>query len=404
MRRVVITGMGIISCIGNDLKSVSKNLRAGKSGITKNQTQSDMGFRSHVSGAPDIDIKDHFEKRDLRFMCNLSGWAALSLRQAITNSELEQQHVCNERTGIIAGSGGIATNVIYNANVTAKEKAIKRIGPFVVPKVMSSSVSATLSTLFKLRGMSYSISSACTTSLHCLGAASEQIAWGNQDIMFAGGSEELEWNMSCLFDAMGAMSSRYNEMPEQASRAFDAERDGFVISGGAGMLVLEEYEHAKKRGATIYGEITGYAATSDGHDMVAPNGEGAERAMRMALKSAGHGVDYINPHATSTPVGDMKESEAMARIFGETKTSPLISATKSMTGHAMGAAGVQEVIYSLLMMRDKFIAPSINIKNLDSALPKLNIVTSLQEIAIKSFMSNSFGFGGTNGSVIIRKV
>jgi 3-oxoacyl-[acyl-carrier-protein] synthase-1 len=395
--------MGIVSCIGNTLDEVSASLQAGRSGITKDEDMVSYGFRSHVSGRPDLDPKEHIHKRTYRFMSDASGWSGVAMQQAIDVAGLEEHMISNPRTGIIAGSGGPSSMTIVKAADTTREKgAPKRIGPFAVPKAMSSTVSATLATHFKIKGVNYSITSACTTSLHCIGSAVEQIQWGKQDIMFAGGGEELEWTMSSMFDAMGAMSSKYNDTPELASRAFDKDRDGFVIAGGAGMLVLEEYEHAKKRGATIYAEITGYGATSDGFDMVAPNGEGAERAMRTALKEAGHEVDYINPHATSTPVGDIKESGAIAAVFGA--NGPMISATKSMTGHSLGGAGVQEAIYSLLMMRDGFIAPSINIFNLDPELPKINIVQKVREFDMKAFMSNSFGFGGTNGSVIMKKI
>jgi len=325
------------------------------------------------------------------------------MQQAIDDSGLTDDMISNNRTGIIAGSGGPSAMEIVRAADITREKGPKRIGPFAVPKAMSSTVSATLATHFKILGVNYSITSACTTSLHCIGAACEQIQWGKQDIVFAGGGEEVEWAMSSLFDAMGAMSSKYNDTPTKASRAFDINRDGFVIAGGAGMLVLEEYEHAKKRGAKIYAEVTGYAATSDGYDMVAPNGEGAERAMRMALKDSGvDAVDYINPHMTSTPVGDVAESAAIHRVFGE--NGPLVSATKSMTGHSLGAAGVQEAIYSLLMMEHGFVAPSINIFDLDPELAKINIARETVETDISSIMSNSFGFGGTNGSVIFTNV
>jgi len=325
------------------------------------------------------------------------------MQQAIEEAGIGEDIISHPRTGIIAGSGGPSSMTIVKAADTTREKgAPKRIGPFAVPKAMSSTVSATLATHFKIKGVNYSITSACTTSLHCIGSAVEQIQWGKQDVMFAGGGEELEWTMSNLFDAMGAMSSKYNDAPETASRAFDATRDGFVIAGGAGMLVLEEYEHAKKRGANIIAEVTGYAATSDGYDMVAPSGEGAERAMRLALKEAGHDVCYINPHATATPVGDTAECGAIHRVFGE--DGPMVSATKSMTGHSLGGAGVQEAIYSLIMMKDGFVAPSINITELDPEIPKINIVTKTRDHDIKAFMSNSFGFGGTNGSVIMRKV
>ena len=402
MRRVVVPGMGIISCIGNGADEVEASLRAGKSGIATDPDMVKYGFRSQIAGRPDANPKDHIEKRSMRFMADTSGWAAMAMQQAIDMAGLTDAQVSNPRTGIIAGSGGPSSLTIVKAGDITREKGPKRIGPFAVPKAMSSTVSATLATHFKIMGVNFSITSACTTSLHCIGAAVEQIQWGKQDVMFAGGGEELEWTMSGLFDAMGAMSSKYNDTPTTASRAFDATRDGFVIAGGAGMVALEEYEHAKARGANIIAEVTGYAATSDGYDMVAPSGEGGERAMRMALKDAGHSVDYVNPHATSTPVGDIKECESIGRVFAD--NCPMISATKSMTGHSLGAAGVQEAIYSLIMLNKGFIAPSINITEMDPELPKLNIVQETRDQAINSFMSNSFGFGGTNGSVIFSKV
>lgn len=403
MRRVVVTGMGIVSCIGNTKEEVSASLRAGKSGITTDDKMVEMGFRSQISGRPSLDYKEFIPKRTFRFMSDASGWSGVAMLQAIEDSGLEEDMISNERTGIIAGSGGPSSSIIVGAADTTRAKGSpKRIGPFAVPKAMSSTVSATLATHFKIMGVNYSITSACTTSLHCIGAAVEQIQWGKQDVMFAGGGEELEWTMSSLFDAMGAMSSKYNDTPQTASRAFDVSRDGFVIAGGAGMLVLEEYEHAKKRGAKIYAEVTGYAATSDGYDMVAPSGEGAERAMRIALKQAGHDVSYINPHATATPVGDTKECGAIFNVFGS--DGPMISATKSMTGHSLGGAGVQEAIYSLLMLDGGFVAPSINITELDPEIPKLNIVQEPRDADLSAIMSNSFGFGGTNGSVIMSKI
>jgi len=404
MRRVVITGLGIVSCIGNDADEVAANLKAGKCGITKDEKMAELGFRSQISGRPDIDAKALIPKRSMRFMADAAAWSAISMQQAIDDAGLSEEQVSNERTGIIAGSGGpSAIEIVRAADITRKNNSPKRIGPFAVPKAMSSTVSATLATHFKIKGVNYSITSACTTSLHCIGAACEQIQWGKQDVMFAGGGEEIEWAMSSLFDAMGAMSSKYNDSPETASRAFDETRDGFVIAGGAGMVVLEDYDHAVARGAKIYAEIVGYAATSDGYDMVAPSGEGAERAMRMALKDAGiDSVDYINPHATSTPVGDVAETKAIERVFG--LDGPYVSATKCLTGHSLGAAGVQEAIYTLLMMDRGFIAPSINITNLDPELPAINIAQSAVETEVKVAMSNSFGFGGTNGSVIFAKV
>ena len=406
MRRVVVTGIGIVSCIGNNQDEVAASLKAGKCGITKDEKMAELGFRSQISGRPTLIAKDHVPKRSYRFMGDAAGWSAVSMQQAIEDAGLTEEQISNDRTGIISGSGGpSAIEIVRAADITRKNLSPKRIGPFAVPKAMSSTVSATLATHFKIKGVNYSITSACTTSLHCIGAACEQIQWGKQDVMFAGGGEEVEWAMSSLFDAMGAMSSKHNDTPETASRAFDTTRDGFVIAGGAGMVVLEDYEHAKARGAKIYAEITGYAATSDGYDMVAPSGEGAERAMRMALADAKTrgitSIDYINPHATSTPVGDVAETNAIHRVFGE--NGPYISATKCMTGHSLGAAGVQEAIYSLIMMDRSFVAPSINITELDPELPKLNIAQTMVETEINAFMSNSFGFGGTNGSVIFSK-
>lgn len=407
MRRVVVTGLGIVSCIGNNSAEVLDSLKAGRSGIAKDEDQARLGFRSCISGRPSVDPKEHVHKRSYRFMGQAAGWAAMSMQEALDDSGLTLEEISDPRIGIIAGSGGpSALEVVRAADVLREKGATKRIGPFAVPKAMSSTISATLATHYKIKGVNYSITSACTTSLHCIGAAAEQIQWGKQDVMFAGGGEELEWPLTSLFDAMGAMSSKYNEAPETASRAFDVNRDGFVIAGGAGMVVLEAYEHAKARGAKIYAEITGYGATSDGYDMVAPSGEGAERAMNMALTDAAtrniSGVDYINPHATSTPVGDVAETGAIYRVFGD--KGPMISATKSMTGHSLGGAGVQEAIYSLLMMENDFVAPSINVFDLDPELPPVNIVTETRTAKLQNIMSNSFGFGGTNGSVIFSKV
>ena len=410
MRRVVVTGIGIVSCIGNNQDEVAASLKAGKCGITKDEKMAELGFRSQISGRPadtTARSKELIGKRSLRFMADAAEWSALAMHDAISDAKLTEEQVSSERTGIIAGSGGpSAIQIVKAADITRKNNSPKRIGPFAVPKAMSSTVSATLATHFKIKGVNYSITSACTTSLHCIGAACEQIQWGKQEVMFAGGGEEVEWAMSSLFDAMGAMSSKHNDAPETASRAFDANRDGFVIAGGAGMVVLEDYDHAVARGAKIYAEITGYAATSDGYDMVAPSGEGAERAMRMALADAATrgvtGVDYINPHATSTPVGDVAETNAIHRVFGE--DGPYISATKCLTGHSLGAAGVQEAIYSLIMLDRGFVAPSINITELDPELPTVNIAREMVETELTSIMSNSFGFGGTNGSVIFTKV
>ncbi len=407
MRRVVVTGIGIVSCIGNNQDEVADSLKIGRSGIKKDEKQTELGFRSCVSGRPTLDPKEHVDKRSYRFMTHAAGWACVAMQEAIEDSGLGEEVVSHPRTGIIAGSGGPSTmELVRAADIVRERGSPKRIGPFAVPKAMSSTVSATLATHFKIKGVNYSITSACTTSLHCIANAAEQIQWGKQDVIFAGGGEELEWPMTSLFDAMGAMSSKYNDAPETASRAFDVNRDGFVIAGGAGMVVLEEYEHAKARGAKIYAEIKGYGATSDGHDMVAPSGEGAERAMQVALaEAAGNGVtkiDYINPHATSTPVGDVAETGAIYRVFGD--ECPMISATKSMTGHSLGGAGAQEFIYSLIMMDRGFVAPSINVFDLDPELPPVNIVTEPREAELKNVMSNSFGFGGTNGSVIFGKV
>ncbi|SNR33462.1 beta-ketoacyl-ACP synthase I [Puniceibacterium sediminis] len=405
MRRVVVTGLGIVSSIGNNSEEVLASLKAGKSGITANADMAERGFRSQIAGNVKLDVTEHVEKRTLRFMGPGAAYAHIAMAQAIADSGLEESDISNPRTGLIAGSGGPSTSSMFAAHqVVLNSGAPKRIGPFAVPKCMSSTISANLSTAYKIKGINYSITSACSTSLHCIGNAAEQIMMGKQDVMFAGGGEELDWTLSCLFDAMGAMSSKYNDTPEKASRAFDAARDGFVIAGGGGILVLEELEHAKARGAKIYAEVTGYAATSDGHDMVAPSGEGGERAMRLALQSlTDRKVGYINAHGTSTPVGDVGEIEAVRRVFGDGQT-PLVSSTKSMTGHSQGATGAQEAIYCLLMLRDDFIAPSINVETLDPALKPAEIATSLVENAgLDTVMTNSFGFGGTNGSMLLSR-
>ncbi|NNK78501.1 MAG: beta-ketoacyl-ACP synthase I [Litoreibacter sp.] len=406
MRRVVVTGLGIVSPIGNSADAVSAALRAGQSGVEFSEAMAEHGFRSQIAGTLKIDVTEHVDKRRLRFMGPGAAYAHIAMEQAIADAGLEDTDVVNERTGLIAGSGGPSTSSMLVAHQTVLEKGSpKRIGPFAVPKCMSSTISANLSTAFQIKGINYSITSACSTSLHCIGAASEQIMMGKQDVMFAGGGEELDWTLSCLFDAMGAMSSKYNDTPAKASRAFDADRDGFVIAGGGGIVVLEELEHAKARGAKIYAEVTGFAATSDGHDMVAPSGEGGERAMRLALNTIPEGrkVSYINAHGTSTPVGDVGEVEAVRRVFGEGSTPP-ISSTKSMTGHSQGATGAQEAIYCLLMMQGDFIAPSINVETLDPALAPAEIATSLVENAgLDTVMTNSFGFGGTNGSMLLSK-
>jgi 3-oxoacyl-[acyl-carrier-protein] synthase I len=406
MRRVVVTGMGIVSPIGNSAQEVLAALKAGKSGINFNEEMAERGFRSRVAGDLKIDIKDHVDKRALRFMGPGAAYAYISMQQAIADAGLDESTVSNIRTGLIAGSGGPSTSAMFAAHQSVLDTgATKRVGPFAVPKCMSSTISANLATAYKIKGINYSITSACSTSLHCIGNAAEQIMMGKQDVMFAGGGEELDWTLSCLFDAMGAMSSKYNDTPERASRAFDADRDGFVIAGGGGIVVLESLEHAQARGAKIYAEVTGFAATSDGHDMVAPSGEGGERAMRLALQALPEDrkVSYINAHGTSTPVGDVGEVEAVRRVFGEGKTPP-ISSTKSMTGHSQGATGAQEAIYCLLMLEHDFIAPSINVETLDPAINEGEIATALVENAgLDTVMTNSFGFGGTNGSMLLSK-
>ncbi len=406
MRRVVITGLGIVSPIGNNADEVTAALKAGQSGIEASPEMTEHGFRSQIAGTLKIDITEHVDKRTLRFMGPGAAYAHIAMQQAIADAKLTEDQIVNPMTGLIAGSGGPSTSAILTAhNVVRDTGSTKRIGPFAVPKAMSSTVSANLATAFKIKGMNFSITSACSTSLHCIGMAAGQVALGNQDIMFAGGGEELDWTLSCLFDAMGAMSSKYNDTPQRASRAFDANRDGFVIAGGGAMVVLESLESAQARGAKIYAEVTGFAATSDGADMVAPSGEGGERAMRGALRSLPEGrkVSYINAHGTSTPVGDVGEVEAVRRVFGQ-GTTPPISSTKSMTGHSQGATGAQEAIYCLLMLQDDFIAPSINVENLDPALDPSEIATDLVENAgLDTVMTNSFGFGGTNGSMLLSK-
>ncbi|WP_342068675.1 beta-ketoacyl-ACP synthase I [Yoonia algicola] len=406
MRRVVVTGLGIVSPIGNNAEEVLAALKAGKSGIEASPEMAEHGFRSQIAGTLKIDIKDHVDKRTLRFMGPGAAYAHIAMGQAIADAGLSEDQVVNPMTGLIAGSGGPSTSAILAAHEVVKSTgSTKRIGPFAVPKAMSSTVSANLATAYKIKGMNFSITSACSTSLHCIGMAAQQVALGAQDIMFAGGGEELDWTLSCLFDAMGAMSSKYNDTPERASRAFDANRDGFVIAGGGAMVVLETLESAQARGAKIYAEVTGFAATSDGADMVAPSGEGGERAMRGALKSlpTDRKISYINAHGTSTPVGDVGEVEAVRRVFGQGKTPP-ISSTKSMTGHSQGATGAQEAVYCLLMLEHDFIAPSINVETLDPALDPAEIATTLVENAgLDTVMTNSFGFGGTNGSMLLSK-
>ncbi|MGB1264922.1 MAG: beta-ketoacyl-ACP synthase I [Nereida ignava] len=405
MRRVVVTGLGIVSPIGNSAEEVTTALKVGKSGIVASEEMAEHGFRSQVAGTLKIDPKEHIDKRAMRFMGPGAAYAHIAMSQAIADSGLEEKDVVNPRTGLVAGSGGPSTSSMLAAHQTVlKSGATKRIGPFAVPKCMGSTISANLATAFQIKGINYSITSACSTSLHCIGNAAEQIMMGKQDVMFAGGGEELDWTLSCLFDAMGAMSSKYNDTPEKASRAFDADRDGFVIAGGGAIVVLEDLEHAKARGAKIYAEVTGLGATSDGADMVAPSGEGAERCMRQAMATIGdRKVQYINAHGTSTPVGDVGEVEAVRRVFGQGST-PVISSTKSMTGHSQGATGAQEAIYCLLMLKDDFIAPSINVENLDPALDPAEIATArVDNAGLDTVMTNSFGFGGTNGSMLLSK-
>ena len=403
MRRVAITGIGIVSCIGNSTAEVSDSLKNGKSGISRADKYIELGFRSQIYGMPTLDIEAAVDKRVRRFMGEGAAWNYVAMEQAIADAGLEENDIINPMTGLIMGSGGPSTRTLIEAADTTRESGPKRIGPFAVPKCMSSTNSATLATPFGIKGVNYSISSACATSTHCIGNAAEMIQWGKQDVVFAGGGEALEWSLSSLFDAMGAMSSKYNDTPASASRAYDKNRDGFVIAGGAGVLVLEEMERAQKRGAKIYAEIAGYGATSDGHDMVQPSGEGAIRCMEMAMKDLDEPVDYINPHATSTPVGDIKEIEALREVFGS--DCPPISATKSLTGHSLGAAGVQEAIYSLLMMQDDFIAASAHIEQLDPDFADMPIVQETRENAgLNCILSNSFGFGGTNGSLVMKRV
>ena len=403
MRRVVVTGMGIVSSIGNNTQEVLASLREAKSGIVRADKYAELGFRCQVHGAPRLEPEEVVDRRAMRFLGGGAAWNHVAMEQAIRDSGVEEKEISNVRTGIVMGSGGPSCRAIIDAADTARSKGPKRVGPFAVPKAMSSTASATLATWFKIKGVNYSISSACATSNHCIGNAAELIQWGKQDLIFAGGCEELDWSLSVLFDAMGAMSSKYNETPQKASRAYDKDRDGFVIAGGAGVLVLEELEHAKARGAKIYGEVAGYGATSDGYDMVAPSGEGAVRCMKMALENVKVPVDYINPHATSTPIGDIKEIEAVREVFGA--KCPPISATKSLTGHSLGATGVQEAIYSLLMMQNGFICESANIENLDPAFADIPIVRERQDnVKLGCVLSNSFGFGGTNASVVFKRL
>lgn len=402
MRRVVVTGLGIVSCLGNDARTVSHSLKNGISGLRSNAEYQAMGFRSQVSGRPDVDLEAAIDRKLKRFMGDAAAYAYLSMQQAITDAGLTAEDVAgNPRIGVIAGSGGASTANVVIAADTAREKGIKRIGPYMVPRTMTSTVVASLATAFRIHGVNYSISSACATSAHCIGNAMEQIQLNKQDMVFAGGGEEEHWSLSCLFDAMGAMSSKYNDTPQNASRPFAASRDGFVIAGGGGMLVLEEYEHAVKRGARIYAELVGYAATSDGYDMVAPSGEGAARCMQLALAMAGGSVDYVNAHGTATPTGDTMELKALRTAFGD--KLPFISSTKALSGHSLGAAGVQEAIYCLLMMQDGFMAGSANIDVLDQEAEGYPILRESRAGAFDTAMSNSFGFGGTNASLVFRK-
>jgi 3-oxoacyl-[acyl-carrier-protein] synthase I len=403
MRRVVVTGMGIVSPIGNNTQEVLASLREAKSGISRADKYTELGFRSQVHGAPSMVAEDSIDRRAMRFLGGGAAWNHIAMEQAIRDAGLTEREISDEKTGIIMGSGGPSTRAIVDAADVARNKSPKRVGPFAVPKAMSSTASATLATWFKIKGVNYSISSACATSNHCIGNAMEVIRLGKQDMIFAGGCEELDWTLSVLFDAMGAMSSSFNQTPEKASRAYDADRDGFVIAGGAGVLVLEELEHARARGGRIYAEVAGYGATSDGFDMVAPSGEGAVRCMRMALAEVKPAVDYINPHATSTPIGDIKEIEAIREVFGA--KCPPISATKSLTGHSLGAAGAQEAIYSILMMNSGFICESANIEKLDPAFEGVPIVRERRDdVQLGCVLSNSFGFGGTNASIVLKHV
>lgn len=410
MRRVVITGIGIVSSIGNDAAAVTQSLREARSGIIAAPDYTELGFRSQVKGAVDIDLTQHIDRKQMRFMGEGAGYAVVAMQQAVADSGLEPADVSNPRTGLIAGSGGPSTANMLTAFDTTRERGPKRVGPYMVPRCMSSTVSACIATFFEIKGVNYSISSACSTSAHCITAGADAIRYGMQDIVFAGGGEELHWTLSVLFDAMGAMSSKYNDTPELASRAYDADRDGFVIAGGGGMVVLEDYEHAKARGAKIYAEIVGYGANSDGHDMVAPSGEGAQRCMKLALDGFSRNglempVDYINAHGTSTPVGDVKELEAVQAVFGPRGYLPVVTSTKSLTGHSLGATGVQEAIYTLLMMQNNFIGASANIENPDPAIGDIPIPRQLMENKdIHLALSNSFGFGGTNATLALARL
>lgn len=402
MKRVVITGMGIVSCLGNDIESVCESLKQGRSGIKFCPDYEENGMRSHVAGRSEIDFSAHIDRKKLRFMGQAAAYAYISMDQAIKDAGLSEEQCSSPRVGIIAGSGGGSSSNQVEAIDTLRAKSLRRVGPYRVTQTMGSTVSACLATPFKIKGVNYSISSACSTSAHCIGNAMEQIQMGKQDIVFAGGGEEEHWTMSCLFDAMGALSTKYNDSPEKASRAYDAHRDGFVIAGGGGMMVIEELEHAKARGATIYAELVGYGATSDGHDMVAPSGEGAVRCMQQAMSTVEGSIDYINAHGTSTPVGDVAELGAVREVFGD--NTPAVSSTKSLSGHSLGAAGVQEAIYSLLMLRDDFLCASANVEALDERAEGIDIVRERRDNAgLQRVMSNSFGFGGTNASLVMQR-
>ena len=402
MKRVVVTGLGITSCLGLDAESVTESLRTGRSGIKFKQEYADMGFRSHIAGSVDIDFKEYIDRKVLRFMGDAAAYAYISMQQAIADAGLTEDQVSNPRTGLVMGSGGASSSNQVEAADIMRDKGLRRVGPYRVTQVMGSTTSACLATPFKIKGVNYSMSSACATSAHCIGNAMEQIQLGKQDIVFAGGAEEEHWTMSSLFDAMGALSTKYNDTPDKASRAYDADRDGFVIAGGGGVLVLEEYEHAKARGAKIYAELTGYGATSDGYDMVAPSGEGAIRCMQQATSTVNNPIDYINAHGTSTPVDDLAELGAIKAAFGD--DMPMVGSTKSLSGHSLGAAGVQEAIYSLLMMENDFIAASANVDNLDPEAEGVPIIRERKDNAgLKTIMSNSFGFGGTNACLVFEK-
>ncbi len=403
MRRVVITGIGAVSCIGNTQDEITASLKAGRSGIVANESFKEMGLRSQVSGSVDIDIAEHIDRKVRRFMGDAAAYAYIAMRDAIADAGLEENDVSNERSGLIASSGGASSENIIGSSDTLRNRGVRRIGPYMVPRTMSSSVSACLATPFKIKGVNYSITSACATGAHCIGAAAEQIQMGKQDLIFAGGGEEEHWNLSSMFDAMGALSTKYNDDPTRASRPYDADRDGFVSAAGSGMVVVEDYEHAKARGAKIYAELVGYGANSDGFDMVAPSGEGAIRCMRLASSTVEERIDYVNTHGTSTPVGDVKELEAMREVFGE--DLPYFSSSKSMCGHSLGATGVQEAIHCLLMLKHDFILPSINVETPDEALGDMPLVTeTMENVGITTTMSNSFGFGGTNATLVFRKM